>query len=110
MFPHSGHVSMIDDAGLMNDVVASFIHRVEVGDEIGGGGGGDEVEGEEAKATVAATVVGVDGTMKKKSVTESTSFHYSWTWIKVVTAFVAGYLIGQLKIGRRRNGDGYTSV
>ena len=37
MFPHSGHVSMIDDAELMNDVVASFISRVEKGGVIGVG-------------------------------------------------------------------------
>eukprot|EP00585_Thalassiosira_rotula_P012070 CAMPEP_0196136932 /NCGR_PEP_ID=MMETSP0910-20130528/5068_1 /TAXON_ID=49265 /ORGANISM="Thalassiosira rotula, Strain GSO102" /LENGTH=449 /DNA_ID=CAMNT_0041397299 /DNA_START=12 /DNA_END=1362 /DNA_ORIENTATION=+ len=30
MLPHSGHVSMIDDAGMMNDVVADFLQRVEV--------------------------------------------------------------------------------
>jgi proline iminopeptidase len=29
MLPHSGHVSMIDDAGLMNDLVADFLNRVE---------------------------------------------------------------------------------
>eukprot|EP00957_Ditylum_brightwellii_P165875 12628776-Ditylum_brightwellii.AAC.1 len=29
ILPHSGHVSMIDDAGLMNDVVADFLGRVE---------------------------------------------------------------------------------
>ena len=29
MLPHSGHVSMIDDAGMMNDVVADFLERVE---------------------------------------------------------------------------------
>jgi len=28
-FPHSGHVSMIDDAGLMNDAIADFLKRVE---------------------------------------------------------------------------------
>ncbi len=102
MLPHSGHVSMIDDAGLMNEVVASFVHRVEVGGEIGVG---YEVEG--VKAAVAAARV--EGTVKKENVTERTSFH-SWSWIKVVTAFVAGFLIGRLKIGRRRNGDGYTPV
>ena len=97
MFPHSGHVSMIDDAELMNDVVASFINRVEKGDEIGGGmneGGGVAEE--------AATEV--DGT-----VATSTPCH-SWTWIKVVLTFLAGFLIGEMKIGRRRNRDGYTSV
>ena len=29
MLPHSGHIAMIDDAGLMNDLVADFVHRVE---------------------------------------------------------------------------------
>jgi proline iminopeptidase len=29
MLNHSGHVSMIDDAGLMNDVVEDFLNRVE---------------------------------------------------------------------------------
>jgi proline-specific peptidase len=29
MLPHSGHVAMIDDAGLMNDLVADFLNRVE---------------------------------------------------------------------------------
>jgi proline-specific peptidase len=29
MLPHSGHISMVDDAGLMNDLVADFLHRVE---------------------------------------------------------------------------------
>ncbi|KAL3916986.1 MAG: hypothetical protein SGILL_004924, partial [Bacillariaceae sp.] len=29
MLRHSGHVSMIDDAGAMNDVVADFLNRVE---------------------------------------------------------------------------------
>merc|ERR1712034_70681 len=31
LLPHSGHVSMIDDPGLMNEVVADFLGRVEVG-------------------------------------------------------------------------------
>jgi hypothetical protein len=30
IFQHSGHVSMIDDAGLMNDAVDDFLNRVEV--------------------------------------------------------------------------------
>lgn len=29
LFPHSGHCSMIDDAKLMNDVIADFLERVE---------------------------------------------------------------------------------
>ena len=29
VFPHSGHVSMIDDPEMMNDVVNDFVHRVE---------------------------------------------------------------------------------
>ena len=29
VFPHSGHVSMIDDAEMMNDVVNEFVTRVE---------------------------------------------------------------------------------
>ena len=29
MLAHSGHVAMIDDAGLMNDVIADFLNRVE---------------------------------------------------------------------------------
>ena len=95
MFPHSGHVSMIDDAELMNDVVASFISRVEKGDEIGGMNEGEGV----AEAAVEA-----DGAAEK-----STPCH-SWTWIKVVFTFLAGFLIGEMKIGRRRNRDGYTSV
>jgi hypothetical protein len=99
MFPHSGHVSMIDDAALMNDVVASFISRVEKGGEIGGrmneGGGGRvaEEEATEAGGTVAKNTPCI-----------------SWTWIKVVFTFLAGFLIGEMKIGRRRNRDGYTSV
>ncbi|KAK1737373.1 alpha/beta hydrolase family protein [Skeletonema marinoi] len=99
MFPHSGHVSMIDDAGLMNDVVASFIHRVEEGVEIGGMN-----EGETTKAAAAA-----DGTVEEGDAVKDSPSH-SWTWIKVVTAFLAGLVIGELKIGRRRNGDGYTSI
>lgn len=31
MLPHSGHVAMIDDAGLMNEWVADFLERVERG-------------------------------------------------------------------------------
>ncbi len=57
MFPHSGHVSMIDDAELMNDVVASFISRVEKGGVIGVGkneGGG---VAEEAAAEADGTCV-----------------------------------------------------
>jgi len=99
MFPHSGHVSMIDDAGLMNDVVASFIHRVEEGVEIVGMN-----EGETTKAAAAA-----DGTVEEGDAVKDSPSH-SWTWIKVVTAFLAGLVIGELKIGRRRNGYGYTSI
>lgn len=100
MFPHSGHVSMIDDAELMNDVVASFISRVEKGGEIGVGKneGGGGVAAEEEAATE------VDGILAK-----NTSC-LSWTWIKVVFSFLAGFLTGEMKIGRRRNRDGYTSV
>ena len=29
LFPHSGHVSMIDDPELMNGVVSDFVNRVE---------------------------------------------------------------------------------
>ena len=97
MFPHSGHVSMIDDAELMNDVVASFISRVEKGGEIGGGmnegGGVVEVAAEAGGTTVAKNTPSL-----------------SWTWIKVGLTFLAGFLIGEMKIGRRRNRDGYTSV
>eukprot|EP00984_Skeletonema_dohrnii_P012455 scaffold5056_cov119-Skeletonema_dohrnii-CCMP3373.AAC.3 len=99
MFPHSGHVSMIDDAGLMNDVVASFIHRVEEGVEIGGMN-----EGETTKAAAAA-----DGTVEEGDAVKDSPSH-SWAWIKVVIAFLAGLVIGELKIGRRRNGDGYTTI
>jgi hypothetical protein len=35
---------------------------------------------------------------------------HSWTWIKVAAAFLAGLVIGELKIGRRRNGDGYITI
>ena len=96
MFPHSGHVSMIDDAELMNDVVASFISRVEKGGEIGGKNEGGVV--------VEAVVVEAGVTVAK-----NTPCH-SWTWIKVGLTFLAGFLIGEMKIGRRRNRDGYTSV
>ena len=99
MFPHSGHVSMIDDAGLMNDVVASFIHRVEEGVEIVGMN-----EGETTKAAAAA-----DGTVEEGEAVKDSPSH-SWTWIKVVTAFLAGLVIGELKIGRRRSRDGYTTM
>mmetsp|Transcript_3021 Transcript_3021/g.6286 ORF Transcript_3021/g.6286 Transcript_3021/m.6286 type:complete len:149 (-) Transcript_3021:34-480(-) len=30
LFPHSGHVSMIDDAGMMTDTIGDFLGRVEV--------------------------------------------------------------------------------
>lgn len=30
MLPHSGHVAMIDDAGLMNDWIADFLNRAEM--------------------------------------------------------------------------------
>ena len=36
LLPHSGHVSMIDDAGLLNDVVADFLGRVERAQREGG--------------------------------------------------------------------------
>ena len=97
MFPHSGHVSMIDDAGLMNDVVASFIHRVEEGVEIGG------MNEEETVASAADGIVAEGDVIKD-------SFSHFWTWIKVVIEFLAGLMIGELKIGRRRNGDGYTTI
>ena len=93
MFPHSGHVSMIDDAELMNDVVASFVQRVEKSGEIGVGK--NEGEG------VVEAAVEADGTVASI---------LSWTWIKVVFTFLVGLLIGEMKIGRRRNRDGYTSV
>lgn len=38
MLPHSGHISMIDDAGMMNDVVADFVRRVEWVSDQGGVG------------------------------------------------------------------------
>jgi hypothetical protein len=94
-FPHSGHVSMIDDPGLMNDAVASFIHRVENGLEVG----------MNVEVVAADNDVNVEEGVKVKSVSSC-----SLTWIKVVTAFLAGWMIGELKIGRRMNGNGYTSL
>lgn len=35
---------------------------------------------------------------------------HSWTWIKAVAAFLAGLVVGELKIGRRRNRDGCTTI
>ena len=36
---------------------------------------------------------------------EKATSHF-WTWIKVVAAFLAGLVIGELKIGRRRSREG----
>ncbi len=96
-FPHSGHVSMIDDPGLMNDAVADFIHRVENGLDVG------------MNVEVAAAPDDDVNVEEGGNIVQSVPSR-SLTWIKVVIAFLAGWVIGELKIGRRMNGNGYTSV
>jgi len=53
----------------------------------------------------------VDGTAEERDVVKKEkATSHSWTWIKVVASFLAGLVIGELKIGRRRNGDGYITI
>mmetsp|Transcript_13837 Transcript_13837/g.30124 ORF Transcript_13837/g.30124 Transcript_13837/m.30124 type:complete len:426 (-) Transcript_13837:1310-2587(-) len=75
LLPHSGHVSMIDDAGMMNDAVADFLHRVE-------------------RAAGGSDRLGHDFLARGKN--ENVVDHNLMTWVKVLVAFVAGLVIGRL--------------
>jgi len=62
LMPHSGHISMIDDAGMMNDVVADFLERMEKT------AGRDRVVNQKlTEDDVAETVIGLK-TMAKETV------------------------------------------
>lgn len=126
LFPHSGHVSMIDDPELMNDAVASFIRRVEMGNVgrletiettnptiTSSLSVEDEDDGEVSVAAAEEANINTEdeeeGTPMKKSGNGKSSF----MWIKLIVTFVTGIVIGELKAGRRingRNNNGYTTI
>ncbi|KAL7553810.1 hypothetical protein ACHAWF_017146 [Thalassiosira exigua] len=86
MLPHSGHVSMIDDAGMMNDAVADFLRRVEKASA------SDELE----------VFVPRTGTGDVEDVVDNLSM-----WAKLVITFIAGLVIGRM-LGC--GGNGYTRM
>lgn len=93
LFPHSGHVSMIDDAGMMNGVVADFLVRVEASQR---GAGAPpfipKIWEEEDKASTDR---------------EIDSMVQSVTMISTaLIAFVIGILVGK----RRKYKDGYSPI
>ncbi|KAL9184327.1 hypothetical protein ACHAXT_002413 [Thalassiosira profunda] len=84
LMPHSGHVSMIDDAGLYNDAVADFL--VEVSAESGGA---------DRFVPIAMEEEMVDGAIASTGVLAG--------WIRLIVTFAAGLTIGRLCQG---NGNG----
>jgi pimeloyl-ACP methyl ester carboxylesterase len=106
MFPHSGHVSMIDDTELMNDAVADFLFRVENGLGIGM----VNVSSSSQEQGVLPVVISEDEGDKEDEV--ETCAEKLFMWMKIVATFVVGFIIGAMKIGRRRNGgrNGYAEI
>ena len=90
MLPHSGHVSMIDDAGMMNDVVADFLERVEASQRRG-------------HFVPRRWEIGIN-TSTKSQVDPSRQ----WVILVVTTliAFSVGILVGK----RRTYKDGYSPI
>ena len=90
MLPHSGHVSMIDDAGMMNDVVADFLERVEASQRRG-------------HFVPRRWEIGIN-TSTKSQVDPSRQ----WVILVVTTliAFSVGILVGK----RRKYKDGYSPI
>jgi len=75
LLPHSGHVSMIDDAGMMNDAVADFLQRVER----------------------TAIRNGLDHFVPRGDEEEEIAGPYlTASWVMVFIALVAGVIIGRL--------------
>mmetsp|Transcript_12331 Transcript_12331/g.20531 ORF Transcript_12331/g.20531 Transcript_12331/m.20531 type:complete len:420 (-) Transcript_12331:606-1865(-) len=89
MFPHSGHVSMIDDAGLMNDVVADFLERVEASQR--GAGAPHFVP----KNWEESTKSQVDPKMR---------------WVTLVFTTLIAFFVGLLVGKRRKYKDGYSPI
>ncbi|GFH44335.1 hypothetical protein CTEN210_00809 [Chaetoceros tenuissimus] len=91
MFPHSGHVSMIDDAELMNDKVSMFLQRIDEGFT-------NQVPSERKVDH------GNDMMIASGMSTSSSS-----TWLpapylfSICIAFTLGLLIGRLNLSSKRN-------
>jgi proline-specific peptidase len=101
---HSGHVSMIDDAGWMNDVIADFLNRVETAHR----------RGEEFVPNAQAC--GPPGCCSKYSHQcrdEVTSRHGYYVGL-VITSFLAGlgfsWLGKKFSVACQRNVDGYEPI
>lgn len=105
MFPHSGHVSMIDDTELMNDAVADFLFRVENGLGVGI----VNVSNSSLEQGVLPVVISEDEGDKEDIVETGTT---PVMWMKLVASFVVGFIIGEIKLGRRRSGgrNGYAEI
>ena len=95
LFPHSGHVSMIDDAGMMNDVVADFLGRVEASQR-----------GGIVRSSFVAKIWEAEDQLKTKSETNSTSMQ----WATMITTALVGFVIGVLFGKRRKYKDGYSPI
>ena len=81
VLPHSGHVSMIDDAELMNDYVADFLRRVETNSFVSQGVVEEEVNNNKV--------------IDKKSKDEGNGVSSLSLYIKLIVAFSLGLFVGK---------------
>jgi hypothetical protein len=82
VLPHSGHVSMIDDAELMNDYVADFLRRVETNSFVSQGVVEEEVNNNKV----------ID---KKSNKDEGNGISSLSLYIKLIVAFSLGLFVGK---------------
>ena len=93
IFPHAGHVSMIDDAGMMNDVVADFLGRVEASQR--GAGAPPFIPKIWEEEDKASTDREINSMMQ---------------WVTTISTALIGFVIGILVGKRRKFKDGYSPI
>ncbi|KAL3919208.1 MAG: hypothetical protein SGILL_003869 [Bacillariaceae sp.] len=107
VLPHSGHVSMIDDAGMMNDAVEDFLNRVEAA----------EVSGVDFDPNKRAC--GPLGCQSKYGTTDTneeprTSSNHLYPLWMVLASFCAGFAVNLLLTWstslRARKNSGYEAI
>ena len=94
IFPHAGHVSMIDDAGMMNDVVADFLGRVEASQRGAG----------------APPFIPKIWEEEDKASTDREINSMMLQWVTTISTALIGFVIGILVGKRRKYKDGYSPI
>ena len=93
IFPHSGHVSMIDDVEMMNDVVSDFLGRIEVSQ----------------RGANPPSFVPKIWEEEDKSDTEK-EVNSLLRWVPTIFTTIIGFVIGMLVGKRRKYKDGYSPI